>query len=198
MENQVNHSGYLFVVVYCMTLEEILDIVDEQDNVIWKATRDEIHRKGMLHRVVGVLLVRENGKIVLQHRAWAKGWRLDTTASWHVPTDKTYEEAAVQEVYEETGVLIDTVNLRYIGVQHMPSKEVDNLGKIENVIVALYLAHYNEVLVAEEWTIESFLEVTFEELEVLLRVVPFYCSTILHLLQDSDIKDKVHFSLYWR
>lgn len=37
-----------------MSLLEILDIVNENDEVMGQATRKEIHEKGLLHRVVEI------------------------------------------------------------------------------------------------------------------------------------------------
>ena len=48
---------------------EILNVVDVDDRVTGECRRDEIHRLGLLHRAVHVLIFNGAGELFLQKRA---------------------------------------------------------------------------------------------------------------------------------
>src|SRR5438105_1676614 len=53
-------------------IEEIFDVVNERDEVIGQATRQEVHRKGLKHRATHVLVFNSRGKVFLQKRSVRK------------------------------------------------------------------------------------------------------------------------------
>lgn len=86
---------------------EILNIVDERDSVIGKGLRSEIHRLGLRHRSVHVLVFNRVGDLFLQRRAVIKEshpglW--DSSAAGHVDSRESYEQCAIREVREELGL----------------------------------------------------------------------------------------------
>jgi isopentenyldiphosphate isomerase len=86
---------------------EPIDLVDESDRVVGTSTVRKCLERGLLHRAVAVLVVRTNGRFVLQQRSksdlWHPGlWTLSSTG--HVKTGETYEEAAARELLEELGI----------------------------------------------------------------------------------------------
>jgi isopentenyldiphosphate isomerase len=87
--------------------EEIFDVVNERDEVIDRRPRSEVHRLGLLHRAVHVLVFNARGQIFLQKRSMAKDrqpglW--DSSASGHVDSGEDYDATAVREVEEEIGL----------------------------------------------------------------------------------------------
>ncbi len=91
-------------------MTEMFDVVDENDNVIGKATREECHTKGLLHRGVYIFIFNSKGELLLQKRSMNKDlykglW--DGSASGHVEAGNGYEEAARQELKEELGIEIE-------------------------------------------------------------------------------------------
>ncbi len=86
---------------------EILDIVNEDDEVIGQLPKETIHAgKRILHREIGVLIYKDQGKVLIQQRSFKKkffpgSWT--TTAVGHVPAGKTPEAAAHMELLEELG-----------------------------------------------------------------------------------------------
>ncbi len=89
--------------------EEIFDIVDDRDRVTGKQTRQEVHRRGLKHRAIHVLVVNERGEVYLQKRSFKKdtfpgAW--DSSSSGHVDSGETYDACAVRETREEIGLFL--------------------------------------------------------------------------------------------
>ena len=88
-------------------VEDIFDVVNEWDEVIGRKPRREVHRLGLLHRAVHVLVFNSRGQIFLQKRSMKKDrqpglW--DSSASGHVDSGEDYDTTAVREVWEEIGL----------------------------------------------------------------------------------------------
>jgi len=86
--------------------EEFFEIVNERDEVVGEAPRLEVHRRGLRHRAVHVLVFNGEGQLFLQRRSLTKDcfpgvW--DSSASGHLMPVETYDAAAVRELEEELG-----------------------------------------------------------------------------------------------
>ena len=89
--------------------EEIFDVVNEHDEIIDARSRAEVHRLGLLHRAVHILVFNSKGKVFLQKRSMSKDthpgcW--DSSCSGHVDQGEEYDESAVRELGEELGIAI--------------------------------------------------------------------------------------------
>ncbi len=87
--------------------EEWFDVVDEQDRVIGRAPRGEVHRLKLRHRAVHILVYNRRGELFLQQRALWKDdfpgvW--DSSSAGHVTAGDGMDETALREVAEELGV----------------------------------------------------------------------------------------------
>jgi len=87
--------------------EEIFDVVNEHDEVVDRRPRAEVHRLGLWHRAVHVLVFNHRGQVFLQKRSQQKDrqpglW--DSSASGHVDSGETYDAAAERELAEEIGL----------------------------------------------------------------------------------------------
>src|SRR5215469_16808804 len=87
--------------------EEIFDVVNERDEVIGQKPRSEVHRLGLMHRAVHVLVFNARGQVFLQKRSMSKDrqpglW--DSSSSGHLDTGESYDACAVREVREEIGL----------------------------------------------------------------------------------------------
>lgn len=91
-----------------MRNEEIIDIVNENDEVIGQLPKRIVHlKKGILHREIGVVVVDNNNRVLIQQRSFKKKlfpgeWTV--SAVGHVPSGLTPEEAAHKELLEELGI----------------------------------------------------------------------------------------------
>jgi isopentenyl-diphosphate delta-isomerase len=87
--------------------DELLPVVDRHDVVQGVRPREEIHRKGLLHRAVHVLVFDTEGRLYLQRRSALKDThpgKWTTSASGHVDPDEGYRQAASRELEEELGL----------------------------------------------------------------------------------------------
>jgi isopentenyldiphosphate isomerase len=87
--------------------EEILDVVNERDEVVDRRPRGEVHRLGLRHRAVHILVFNRQGRVFLQKRSLDKDtfpgtW--DSSASGHLESGEDYDAAAVRELREELGL----------------------------------------------------------------------------------------------
>ncbi len=122
-----------------------LNIVDEKGNIIGVETRENIHKQGLLHWEVHVWLYTPKGEIIFQHREKDKDTYpdlLDATVGGHVEIGADYENSALQELEEETGIRATKDNLAFI--QMVRSKTYDEAtGMTNNVIRAIYAYRYD-------------------------------------------------------
>lgn len=85
---------------------ELLDVVDANDMVLRAETRGEVHRQGLMHRSVHVLVFDHNGSLLLQKRSMQKdecGGMWDSSCAGHVESQQSYDETAPRELLEELG-----------------------------------------------------------------------------------------------
>jgi isopentenyl-diphosphate delta-isomerase type 1 len=90
--------------------DELFDVVDEQDQVIGQARRDYVHAHKLRHRAVHVLCFDPAGRVFLQRRSMLKDsapGRWCASCSGHVDSGENYAQAAVRELAEEIGVMVE-------------------------------------------------------------------------------------------
>lgn len=90
--------------------EEIFDVVNERDEVVDRKPRREVHRLGLRHRAVHVLVFNARSEVFLQKRSMSKDtspglW--DSSASGHLDSGEDYDYCAVRELREEIGLVVD-------------------------------------------------------------------------------------------
>ena len=120
--------------------EEKLDVVDENDVVIGQETRNKIHKDGLLHREIHIWFVTPDGQMIFQHRAKDKDTYpdlLDATVGGHVDLGMSYEDTALKEMEEETGLKVNLSDLHFL--KKMKRRSVDKItGKINNTFRVQY------------------------------------------------------------
>ena len=86
--------------------DELFDVVDQEDRVIGRAPRREVHAKNLRHRATHVIVHDAYGNVFIQKRSRAKDtfpgcW--DSSCSGHVDAGEDYLIAARRELGEELG-----------------------------------------------------------------------------------------------
>ena len=99
--------------------EEIFEVVDANDQVIGQKTRSEVHRLGLRHRAIHLLVFNAKGELFLQKRSMKKDcfpgtW--DSSVSGHVDAGETYDACALREPREEIGLELAAVPERLFKV----------------------------------------------------------------------------------
>ena len=98
---------------------ELIDILTSDGTPTGqRATRTEVHTKGLWHRTVHVWFVNARGEILLQKRSDTKEshpGEYDISAAGHIDAGETSVEAALREVKEELGVILIADELIKIG-----------------------------------------------------------------------------------
>ena len=110
--------------------EEIFDVVNAEDEVIGQKTRSEVHRLGLQHRAVHVLVFNARGQIFLQKRSMKKDrqprlW--DSSTSGHLDTGEDYDACAVREVREEIGLRLSAAPRRLLKLAASPATDQEHV-----------------------------------------------------------------------
>ena len=79
--------------------DEIFDIVDDSDSVVGSASREEVHRLGLLHRSTHLIVFDSRGRVLLQRRSAEKDTfpgRWDSSVSGHVDSGEMYDQCVLR------------------------------------------------------------------------------------------------------
>jgi 8-oxo-dGTP pyrophosphatase MutT (NUDIX family) len=91
-----------------MSADELVDIVDEHDRVIGRATRRQMREQNILHRNASVICLTSKGEVFVHRRMHTKDVfpsLYDLFASGVVGAGESYDDAARRELGEELGVI---------------------------------------------------------------------------------------------
>jgi isopentenyl-diphosphate delta-isomerase type 1 len=110
--------------------EEIFDVVNDDDEVIGQERRSEVHRRGLQHRAVHVLIFNARGEVFLQKRSQKKdtfpgAW--DSSSSGHLDQGESYDACAVREVYEELGLELAAAPERLFKLAACPQTDQEHV-----------------------------------------------------------------------
>lgn len=101
-----------------MATEELVDVLDEKGNKTGEVkSKSAVHRDGDIHRAVHIWFLNSKNQLLLQLRSAKKdrGANMyDVSVGGHVSVGQTSVEAAVREIREEIGVLINPEELIYL------------------------------------------------------------------------------------
>lgn len=92
---------------------DLLILVDKNDKAIGSATKEEAHRKGLLHRAFSVFVQKEN-QLLLQRRAYNKyhsGGLWTNACCSHPRVGETLETATQLRMQEELGIALPLTEL---------------------------------------------------------------------------------------
>lgn len=86
---------------------EYLDVVDNNDLVVGNASKEDVYKQLLPHRIVHILVYNDKGEMAVQVRGknvtfCPEHWC--TSAAGHVQTGESYERAAARELEEELGI----------------------------------------------------------------------------------------------
>lgn len=123
-----------------MSSQEQIWQVDQNDNPIGPIGRDDSRRTGARYRIVRVSVETADGDVLMQKRLDTKKsfpgcW--DTSAGGNIAYGKSYEDAAVRELFEETGIHgVDLEEVAYFYSEAV-SPEGDKMNRFTKVYRAV-------------------------------------------------------------
>jgi len=124
---------------------ELLPVVNEKNEVVGVEERETVHRKGMYHRSVFVIVVSGDGRILLQRRSEKKRicpLKWDISMAEHVRVGESYLEAAVRGLKEELGISVKEEELKRLRKAHLEVDEFEELGIKDCEFVEVYYLRY--------------------------------------------------------
>ncbi len=93
---------------------EYVEVVDSSNKPLGVMSRDEVHRQGLYHRSVLVLVYDHLNRLLIQKRHQSKEvypGRWDLSATGHVVAGESTVDAAYRELKEEVGVIPARIRL---------------------------------------------------------------------------------------
>jgi isopentenyldiphosphate isomerase len=160
-------------------MAEWFDVVDDEDRAVGRATRDECHKRRLLHRSVQFFIFDAQGRVLVNRRSASKeffGGLRSIVLGGHVGSGEGYDETAVREAMEEAGVSSKPFRMGYFK-KRLPEE-------CENVAVYGFVTEGQPTLLKEE--IESGEFLTVEEAEALMLAEKFIPETgdLMRILKD--------------
>lgn len=127
----------------------MFDIVNEDgSNAGYQASREEVHKKGLWHKTVHVWVMNSKGHLLLQKRTMTKEtfpgyW--DISCAGHIDAGEIPLRAAVRELEEELGFIVDEKELVYL-FSVIQNFSFGNPPVIDNEIIEVFLLHKDFII----------------------------------------------------
>ena len=146
-----------------MNTKEYFYVVDEDDNVIGAASREECHSNAkLIHRSVYIFLVNSRGEILIQRRSVNKDLYpgfYTASATGHVNYGEDYDIAAKRELREELGV---DAPLRRLC-------KVKSFSDVEREISMVYVCRYDGPIRFDRNEIDEVVFMSIDDIERSLK-----------------------------
>ena len=118
-----------------------LMLVNSKDEIIGKMSKEEVHKKGLLHRALSIFIFNDKNELMIQRRALSKyhsaGLWANTSCS-HPFYGETLEKAAFRRIEEEMGFRCK-LEWRFFFIY---KAHLDN-GLIEHELDHVFTGRYN-------------------------------------------------------
>lgn len=149
-------------------MDELIDIIDEQDNVLYQVNKSKAHKLGLLHRTVIAEVRNSKGQILLVKQTSDRqdAGQYVSPVGGHVKAGESVEDALKREALEEIG--LKDFQYKIVG-KAIFNREV--IGRKENHYFIVY-----EILTDEDLKLgdeaESYDFFSFQRIEDELKTKP--------------------------
>ena len=96
--------------------EEMFDVVDQEDRVLYQSPRSVVHANHWLHRAVHIFVFNSRGELLIHRRSATKDeapLKYTSSASGHLSAGEDYATAAGRELEEELGL---RASVEFLGI----------------------------------------------------------------------------------
>ncbi len=160
---------------------EIVDIINEQNEVLYQASKDEAHQKGLLHRCIIAEVIDSHGNWMLVKQASNKqdAGQYVSPVGGHIKAGESDTDALSREALEEMGLTIFTS--KFIG-KAILNREV--IGRKENHLFILYEIYSDQTptLNHESVSCEKF---SFNQIKSELQLNPTKFGQAFHFVMEK-------------
>ncbi len=114
---------------------EIVDVINQQNEVLYQTSKEEAHQQGLLHRCIIAEIIDSQGNWTLVKQASDRqdAGQFVSPVGGHIKAGESEAEALAREALEEMGLTIFTS--KYIGKAILNRKVI---GRKENHLFILY------------------------------------------------------------
>ena len=135
-------------------MEEIIYIVDEQDQFVRKAARQEVRQKALLHRTARAIVLNGNGLFLVQKRSAGKDiypshWDIGIAGT--VRESESYESTAMRELMEEVSI----TGISNIQLMHSFLFKLRYSSEMHNAHCKVYYLNYNGKIMPQKEEIDE-------------------------------------------
>ncbi|MBN2897889.1 MAG: isopentenyl-diphosphate Delta-isomerase [Clostridia bacterium] len=163
-------------------------VVDEKDVVLGEMEKMEAHYKGALHRAFSIIILNENGEMLLQQRALSKyhspGLWTNACCS-HPQLNESYRSGAEERLMAELGF---TVSL--LEVHHFIYKARFDNGLTEHEFDRVFLGTYNGNIAFNKDEVEAIKWVSLEQLYADMQALPHHYTEWFKILMTENKRNK--------
>src|SRR3989344_1247270 len=167
-----------------MSQDELIDIIDEDNKVLYSITKREAHEKGLLHACIVAEVIRSNGDFVLTKQASDRqdAGQYVSPIGGHVESGESDEDALKREAYEELG--LKDFRYKLVG-RIIYNREV--LGRKENHYLVVFEI-YTDEKISFNHEVESCKQFTKDKLRKLFRNSPKHVGDAGHVVFNKFYK----------
>ncbi|HLD49353.1 MAG TPA: NUDIX domain-containing protein [archaeon] len=164
---------------------EFLDIVDDNDEVLGNAPKQEIYEKLLTHRIVHILIFNNKGEMALQLQGRNKKFcplHWSTAVGGHVQAGESYEQAAIRECEEELGKRVKPI---------FAFKDVFRAGQGIKKFLVTFTSDYNGPFNPNEKEVENVEFFTMQKIREMINAGEKFHPELLFLLKKHYGMNKI-------
>jgi len=165
---------------------EIIDIVDENDVVIWENDRHDSYKNSTTNRLVWVVIFNDDWKIALQKRSKTCSflpWYWALSAWGHVSSWEDYLTSAKRELFEEIGIECELkFKIKEYEDRVKINWKLNDSTESHFYFQAIFEWIYNWDFKLDDWEVEEVKFFSLKELKIMIendeKIMPWTVSVL--------------------
>ncbi len=160
---------------------EMVDIINQQNEVLYQTSKDDAHQKGLLHRCIIAEVIDSQGNWTLVKQASDRqdAGQFVSPVGGHIKAGESETEALAREALEEMGLTIFTS--KYIG-KAILNREV--IGRKENHLFILYEIYTDQAPVLNHESVD-FEKFSLEQIQSEMQSNPTKFGQAFHFVMEK-------------